>query len=111
MEEKIYLLYNFCYNNSFNNCLEIDNIILGKIKIDDIKITDTKETDELMEKINEFKISYINFDNTDSISHWKVFTNSSYNLRMKISTYKKGKDIDNLNSFPNNDSLFSYLLS
>jgi hypothetical protein len=111
MEEKIYLLYNFCYNNNFNNCLEIDNIILGKIKIDDIKIIDIKEADDIIEKINESKISYINFDNVDSISHWKVFTNTSYNVRMKISTYKKGKDIDNLNSFPNNDSLFSYLLS
>jgi len=111
MEEKIYLLYNFCYNNNFNNCLEIENIILGKIKIDDIKIIDTNEADNLINAINESKISFINFDNTESISYWKVFTNSSYNVRMKISTYKKGKDIDNLNSFSNNDSLFSYLLS
>ena len=48
MEEKINLLYNFLYNDSFNNCFDIEKIIVGKINIDDIKISKTLNTDTVI---------------------------------------------------------------
>ena len=70
MEEKIYLLYDFC-NNNFNNCFEVDNIKLGKIKLDDIKITDENESNELLKELDNGKLSVICVNTTDLIIYLK----------------------------------------
>ena len=59
MEEKINLLYNFLYNDSFNNCFDIEKIIVGKINIDDIKISKEVEAMELLKEIVTSKLSNV----------------------------------------------------
>ena len=108
MEEKINLLYNFLYNTSFNNCFDIDKITLGKITIDDIKVTNTKETDEILKELNKGKYSYINYDEKETIIYLKQYSDT-YPITIKIGIYKK--DTEELNNPSNNDALFSYLLS
>ena len=44
MEEKINLLYNFLYNDTYKDCFEIDKITPGKITKDDFKITNENES-------------------------------------------------------------------
>ena len=56
MEEKIYLLYNFCNQEDLNTCFEINNITLGKIKLDDIKITDENESLEILKELDNGKL-------------------------------------------------------
>ena len=108
MEEKIYLLYNFCYNSNFTNCFEIDNIKIGKIDIDDIKITDENESEIIMTELETGKFSFMNVNNTDLIIYIK-WLSESYPVTIKIGPYYN--DEKSLNNFANNDSLFSYLLS
>ena len=108
MEEKINLLYNFLYNNSFQNCFDIDKIHLGKINIDDIKITDSNEVKELFNELNNAKFSYIDYDEKENLIYLKRFSDS-YPATVKIGTYQS--NINELNNPSNNDSLFSYLLS
>ena len=108
MEEKINLLYNFIYNDSFNNCFDIEKIQLGKIKIDDIKITSPEESIQLLKEVIDSKLSFISYDNTNEIIYLKRFSDS-FPVIIKICTYKD--DINNLVNFSNNDALFSYILS
>jgi hypothetical protein len=108
MEEKINLLYNFLYNNSFQNCFDIDKVYLGKININDIKITDSKEVNELFDELNEAKFSYMDYDEKENLIYLKRFSDS-YPVTVKIGTYQS--NINELNNSSNNDSLFSYLLS
>jgi hypothetical protein len=108
MEEKINLLYNFLYNNSFQNCFDIDKIHLGKININDIKITDSNEVKELFNELNNAKFSYIDYDEKENLIYLKRFSDS-YPVTVKIGTYQS--NINELNNPSNNDSLFSYLLS
>ena len=108
MEEKINLLYNFLYNDSFNNCFDIEKIIVGKINIDDIKISKEVEAMELLKEIVTSKLSFMNFNNEDNIILLKRFSDT-FPVTVKIGTYTD--DINNLSSPSNNDALFSYLLS
>ena len=65
LEDKINLIYDYLYNVNTKNCFSFDKISLGKISIDDIKITIpegnndlefyTKTKDELLSA--RFKIS------------------------------------------------------
>jgi hypothetical protein len=108
MEEKIYLLYNFCYNTNFTNCFDIENIKVGKINIDDIKITDETECNAILSELETGKFSFIDVNNSDLVIYMK-WLSDSYPVTIKISPYYN--DDKNLNNFANNDSLFSYLLS
>jgi len=108
MEEKIYLLYNFCYNSNFTNCFEIDNIKIGKITIDDIKVTDETECEKIMTELETGKFSLMDVNNKDLIIYMK-WLSDSYPVTIKICPYYN--DEKSLNNFANNDSLFSYLLS
>ena len=108
MEEKINLLYNFLYNDSFNNCFDIGKIIVGKINIDDIKISKEIEAMELLKEIVTSKLSFMNFNNEDNIILLKRFSDT-FPVTVKIGTYTD--DTNNLTSPSNNDALFSYLLS
>jgi len=108
MEEKINLLYNFIYNDSFNNCFDIEKIQLGKIKIDDIKIISSDESIQLLKEVVDGKLSFISYDNNNEIIYLKRFSDS-FPVIIKICTYKD--DVNNLVNFSNNDALFSYILS
>ena len=106
MEKKINLLYNFLYNTTFDNCFVIDKIKLGRIILDDIKLTDEKEINEHIEELNKAKFSYMDY--TDSLIYIKRYSDS-YNVTIKIGSYSN--DINDMSNPCNNDALFSYLLS
>ena len=86
MEEKINLLYNFLYNSSFNNCFNIDKITLGKIGLDDIKLTDEKEIEDCLNEINEGKFTYMDYNEKNSLILLKRYSDS-YPVTIKIGTY------------------------
>ena len=67
MEEKIYLLYNFCNNNDMTNCFEINNITLGKIVLDDIKITNENDCHELLNELDNEHFKENPLENIDDL--------------------------------------------
>lgn len=106
MEEKINLLYNFLYNENYKTCFDIDKIQLGKITIEDIKITNQEESLALLKEIIGSKLSYTS--STDQLIYLKRFSDS-FPVTIKIGFYTD--EPDNLSNKANNDALFSYLLS
>jgi len=108
MEEKINLLYNFLYNENYKTCFEIDKIQLGKIKIEDIKITNQEESFALLKEIIGSKLSYNCYNTTEQLIYLKRFSDS-FPVTIKIGFYTD--ESDNLSNKANNDALFSYLLS
>ena len=61
LEDKINLIYDYLYNLNTKNCFSFDKISLGKISIDDIKITIPEENNDLeypfsIEKLLNFLI-------------------------------------------------------
>ena len=108
MDEKIILLYNFLYNNNFNECYVINKIILGKIGMDDIKVFNEEDSLQLFNELIKSKFSYLTYDSLNQIIYLKRFSDS-FDVTVKIQPYI---DDDNLiSNLANNDSLFSYLLS
>ena len=108
MEEKINLLYNFLYNDSYKECFELDKIVPGKIKIDDIKITNENDSMSHLKELIDSKLQFMTYNENENIIYLKRFSDS-FPTTIKISFYID--DSNNLNNFPNNDALFSYLLS
>lgn len=112
MNENINLLYNNVYNKNINIDYEIEKIGLGKIGITDIKfpITDSKEYQLLKKEIlsEKFQLDHIN---TDTLQVYMKRYGVGFPSLVIMSFYKNKKDIMNMNSYINNDSLFSYLLS
>ena len=109
MEEKINLLYNFLYNSNSINNFTIDKITLGKIGLDDIKLIDETEINECIDELlKKGKFSYLNYNKKDLLIYFIRYSDS-YPITVKIGTYTS--DVNELNNFSNNDSLFSYLLS
>jgi len=108
MEEKINLLYNFLYNENYKTCFEIDKIQLGKIKIEDIKITNQEESLTLLKEIIGSKLSYNCYNTNEQLIYLKRFSDS-FPVTIKIGFYTD--ESDNLSNKANNDALFSYLLS
>jgi hypothetical protein len=119
INNKINLLYDFVYNQNTKNCFSLDKIILGKIGLDDIKITipnlndnDENEYYELNKKnVLEGKFRVLSFDEVNNQIYLKKYSDQ-FPITVKISFYKTNDKIDDLFNSPiNNDSLFSYILS
>jgi hypothetical protein len=108
MEEKINLLYNFLYNENYKTCFDIDKIQLGKIKIEDIKITNQEESLSLLKEIISSKLSYNCYNTNEQLIYLKRFSDS-FPVTIKIGFYTD--ESDNLSNKANNDAVFSYLLS
>ena len=108
MEEKIILLYNFLYDNNFNNCFDVDKITLGHIGIDDIKITDVSESNIIIDDLNKGKYSIIDYNEKENLIYLKQYSDT-YPVTIKIGVYYN--DVNELSCPSNNDALFSYLLS
>ena len=108
MEEKINLLYNFLYNENYKECFELDKIVPGKIKIDDIKITNENDSMSHLKELIDSKLQFMTYNENENIIYLKRFSDS-FPTTIKISFYIDNSN--NLNNFPNNDALFSYLLS
>jgi hypothetical protein len=115
LDDKINLLYDFIYNQNTKNCFSIDKIILGKIGLDDIKISLPELDDETYELIKyntlngSFKI--LSFDEESKQLYLKKYS-KQFPITVKINFYNKNDKINDLFNSPiNNDSLFSYILS
>ena len=119
INDKINLLYDFVYNQNTKNCFSLGKIILGKIGLDDIKITipnsnddDEKEYYELNKKnVLDGKFRVLSFDEVNNQIYLKKYSDQ-FPITVKISFYKTNDKINDLFNSPiNNDSLFSYILS
>jgi len=118
LDDKINLLYDFVYNQNSKNCFSIDKIALGKININDIKLSipEPNETEYLqqyeMEKNNILtgKFQLLSFDETTNQIYLKKFSNQ-FPITVKINLYNNNVIINSLTNSINNESLFSYLLS
>jgi hypothetical protein len=108
LNDKINLIYDCIYNKNTSNCYIYDEIILGKININDIKINFDNNL-EYKDTIFKYKFKYLNYDEDKYEIYYKLYTNN-YPIFLKINFYNNN-DIDKLNNYINNDNLFSYLLS
>lgn len=119
INDKINLLYDYIYNQNTKNCFSLDKIILGKIGIDDIKLSiphpDNEEETKYYElnksEILDGKFKILSFNEKDLQLYIKKYSNQ-FPLTLKVSFYNTKHKIDDLFNTPvNNDSLFSYILS
>ena len=116
LDKKINLLYDYIYNTNTLNCFIIEDIILGKISINDIKISliDSSLIDEF-ENYEKNKNDLLNtkfklINSTNLELNLKRYSND-YSTLLKIKFYNNEKEIDSFISEINNDSLFLYILS
>ena len=112
LEDKINLLYNFIYSDDkFNS--KVSKIDINKINLDDIKIIKENNSEEYNDMISSLftgKFKEIYFDENTNTMVLKRYSDG-FNIGLHVTPYKSKNHIDDLSSFNNNDSLFSYLLS
>lgn len=98
LDKKINLIY--FYINDNINCYEIKNIIINKIKIDDIRISDNKITTDIFEQINKYKHQFLYQVNDDI--YYKLYSDTlSLIIKLSLESIKRA----------NNDALVCYILS
>ena len=117
LENKINLIYDYNYNINNQNCFSYDKIIMGKISLDDIKISlpdsdpDTiKNYESNKNDVFEGKFKLLGYDDENKSYLFKKYSNQ-FSINVKINFYTNIKKINSLDDKINNDSLFSYLLS
>ena len=112
LEDKINLLYNFIYSeDKFNS--KVSKINIDKINLDDIKIVkenNSEEYNDIITNLFNGKFKEIYHDEKNNTTVLKRYADG-FNVGLYVSPYKKKNDIEDISSFNNNDSLFSYLLS
>lgn len=109
LNDNINILYNYCYNKNNTNCLNYENIELGNINLNNIKLSiEHNKYNEIYRQIinGKFKNMIINND----IYYYKEYSHD-FPITFKITFYNEQNEIYDLSSKINNDSLFSYLLS
>jgi hypothetical protein len=110
LDEKINLIYNF-NDDSIKSCHQIEPINLNNIKLEDIKVpSNNKYNEPILNDITNAKFQLIKFDNKSLVSVFKRYS-EGFPININISPYKNKKEIDNMGSNNNKDSLFSYVLS
>jgi len=116
LESKINLVYDYLYNLNTKNCFNFDKINLGKISIDDIKVsvpesnTDIEFYKKNKEDILNARFKITNWDDDSKQIILKRYSNQ-FPINIKINFYGKNENTNSLDCSANNDSLFSYLLS
>lgn len=114
LEDKINLIYEYLYNINSKNCFSFDKITLGKIGLDDIKISMDSEEKQFYEKnlddILNSRFQLVSWDEDSFQLLFKRYSNQ-FPLNVKVSFYSNDKTINLMENPVNNDSLFSYLLS
>lgn len=119
LEDKINLIYNYLYNINSKNCFSFDKITLGKIGMDDIKISMVSSDDDkdsidfynvTKKEILDGRFKLINYNKDTNQVLLKKYSNQ-FPITIKVSFYPTEKEINSFDSPINNDSLFSYLLS
>ena len=116
-EDKINLIYNYLYNKKSNKCFSIEKISLGKISLNDVKISLPSNNKEEKEEYNQNKsdildgrFKLISFNDKTYELLFKRYSNQ-IPVNIKINFYKDYKSINLLENSINNDSIFSYILS
>jgi hypothetical protein len=117
LDDKINLIYDYFYNKDTNNIYSIDKITIGKISIDDIKLSlnnseDKNEIDNYNKNKNDIlngKFKIVNNNNNNNFIYKRY--SDQLSLLLKINFYTTENEINSLESEINNDSLFSYILS
>jgi hypothetical protein len=117
LEDKINLVYEYLYNKNTKNCFSFNKITLGKISLDDIKISLPSENQEEKEYYDKNKSDILNsrlklvlFNEKSYELLFKRYSNQ-FPLNIKVKFYENSKSINSLETIINNDSLFSYILS
>ena len=121
LESKINILYDFIYNLNTIDCFSFEEITPENITIDDIKIPlidNNKDSKQDIEIYNNYKTDIINtrfkitsFNNDTKQIILKRYSDD-YPVSIKINFYKyNDTKINSLDTYINNDSLLSYLLS
>ena len=90
LDEKINLLYNFCYNKNFPNCYEKEKINYKNISISDIKIRKKNKeiSDELATDIFNGRFRFISYDKDNKITIIKRYSDQ-FPVTLFISPYLK----------------------
>ena len=83
INDKINLLYDYIYNQNTENCFSLDKIVLGKIGLDDIKLTIPDPNIE--EEVNYYelnksdilngKFKILSFDEEETLIYLKKYSN------------------------------------
>jgi hypothetical protein len=117
LENKINLIYDYNYNLNNQNCFSYDKITMGKISLDDIKISlpdsnpdSIKNYESNKNDVLDGKFKLLGYDDENKSYLLKKYSNQ-FSLNIKINFYTNIKKIESLDDKINNDSLFSYLLS
>lgn len=117
LEDKINLIYDYLYNINSKNCLSFNKITLGKIGLDDIKISLPSDSIDEKEYWNKIKSDILNsrfklisFNKKSYELLFKRYSNQ-FPVNVKVNFYKDPKTINLMENPINNDSLFSYILS
>ncbi len=116
LESKINLIYDYLYNLNTKNCFNFDKINLGKISIDDIKVsvpeanTDIEFYKKNKEDILNARFRITSWDDDTKQIILKRYSNQ-FPVNVKVSFYGTNENTNSLDTGANNDSLFSYLLS
>ena len=117
LENKINLIYDYNYNLNNQNCFSYDKIIMGKIGLDDIKISLPNSDSESIEyyksnknDVLDGKFKLLNYDKESKSFLLKKYSNQ-FSIDVKINFYTDNKKIGSFDDKINNNSLFSYLLS
>ena len=109
INDNINVLYNYCYNKNNTNCLNYENIEAGNININNIKLSlEHIKYNIILQQIIKGKFKNMMIEN--DIYYYKEYSHN-FPTTYKITFYKDQKQIYDLSSSINNDSLFSYLLS
>jgi len=118
--DKTNLIYEYLYNINTIEEFIINKIELGKISINDIKISIPSDIDTV-DYINFYNltkndilsgnIKLIHFNTDINEIIFKKYSSESYPLQIKINFYNKKENISKFNTYINNDSLMSYILS
>ena len=109
LNDNINILYNYCYNKNNTDCLNFEKIDLGSININNIKLSlEHVKYNIILQQIIKGKFKNMMIENNNY--YYKEYSHD-FPITYKISFYKDQKEIYDLSSNINNDSLFSYLLS
>lgn len=117
LENKINLIYDYNYNLNNQNCFSYDKIIMGKISLDDIKISLPDSNPESIKfyetnknDVLDGKFKILNYDKDSNSFLLKKYSNQ-FSIDIKINFYTDVKKIGSFDDKNNNNSLFAYLLS
>ena len=112
LQNKITLLYEYNYSNTFTGKFKIDKVELNNISIDDIKFkyNDSQQYHEMLTELFLGNFKLLEYNKNTKTTVLKRYSDN-LSLSLYITPYHNDKNVNSLNEPNNTDSLFSYLLS